>query len=91
MTAGGIPGANDECCPGLSVLNSNFIPDSGQCQGARCYEPVCAACGDGVCGAGENYCSCAANCGNLICVQEYGVDLNRRYSWKGSRVPSLSM
>jgi hypothetical protein len=73
---GGIPGADEECCPGLAVLNSNYIPDGGQCQGAWCYEPVCASCGDGNCGIGENYCSCPDDCGDRTCVHAGGMAMD---------------
>jgi len=68
-----LPDVDDECCPGSEVLNSNWIPEGGECNGTFCYAPVCANCGNGTCGPGENYCSCPDDCGDSQCVQEGGV------------------
>jgi len=65
--------ADGECCDGAEMLNSNFVPDGGECIGTFCYAPVCAKCGNGECGPGENYCSCPEDCGDLDCVQEGGA------------------
>ena len=62
-----------ECCEGLEELNSNWIPEGGECTGTFCYQPVCANCGDGNCGDGENYCSCPDDCGDLQCIQAGGA------------------
>ena len=73
--AEGLPLGNVEnvCCPGSTILNSNWIPDAGACAGTYCYDPVCANCGDGECGKGENYCSCPDDCGDLTCLHEGGL------------------
>lgn len=65
MPAGGnVPVAPDapECCEGLAPIACGAPGPEGVCEpcvGAS----VCAACGDGVCGAGENICNCAQDCG----------------------------
>jgi len=61
------------CCEGSTILNSNWIPDGGDCTGTYCYQPVCANCGDGECGPGENYCSCPDDCSDQDCVQAGGI------------------
>jgi hypothetical protein len=61
--------------PPLEVLNSNYATMAGECLGAWCWEPVCAACGDGVCGVGENYCSCPADCAEYDCLHENGMSM----------------
>jgi len=70
----GMPlGMDETCCPGATELNSSWIAQDGECMGTFCWSPVCANCGDGDCGPGENYCSCPDDCGDLDCVQEGGA------------------
>ncbi len=75
---GFVPGVEEKCCDGLSILNSNFAPGAGSCSGAWCWYPVCANCGDGSCGIGENYCSCPEDCGDQTCVQEHGLAMDEQ-------------
>jgi hypothetical protein len=50
------------CCPGLAPIGCDRPDAAGQCQGGCVGASVCAACGDGVCGPGENVCNCPADC-----------------------------
>jgi hypothetical protein len=53
--------ASPGCCPGLSPISCSSPDASGNCQpclGAS----VCAKCGNGVCGEGENRCNCPQDC-----------------------------
>ncbi len=55
-----VPGA-PECCKGLAKIPCDKPDADGNCQlctGAS----VCAACGDGTCGKGENQCNCPKDC-----------------------------
>lgn len=56
------PDAEPNCCPGLEPIE---LADyhNGQCAYLDCICYVCAACGDGICGAGENPCNCEQDCG----------------------------
>jgi hypothetical protein len=53
------------CCPGLSRIESSQ-PGGGSssmtCNPGIPSVFVCARCGDGICGLGENQCNCAADC-----------------------------
>lgn len=68
---GGIffPGGTETCCEGLvavpecEVIGEGDNPCTPSC---LCKESlVCIACGDGICGDGENVCTCAEDC--LVC------------------------
>lgn len=53
------------CCEGLTAANTSTQLDSGGVCTEEDLNPakVCILCGDGVCGAEENACSCAEDCG----------------------------
>ena len=57
-----VPGALP-CCAGLAAFPCDRPDANGVCPGGCAGAVVCAACGDGVCGAGENACNCALDCG----------------------------
>ncbi|WP_437280824.1 hypothetical protein WME90_09795 [Sorangium sp. So ce375] len=50
------------CCPGLTPIASMERID-GACVTTAPDAHLCAKCGDGACGAGENDCNCPADCG----------------------------
>jgi hypothetical protein len=60
------------CCEGLMEISAAWQPntddtsgsDSGQCMADEDYEGVfiCAKCGNGECGPGEDFCTCPADC-----------------------------
>ncbi len=53
---------NDDCCPNLVEL-SNAAPDNGgNCMAVPDGSFLCGFCGNDVCGPGENYCNCGADC-----------------------------
>ncbi|MCW5833941.1 MAG: hypothetical protein KIS78_16190 [Labilithrix sp.] len=67
VAAGGTLEAKDICsicCPGLARLATEApTGDAGACEDqAPPSVFLCAACGDGTCGAGENACNCPADC-----------------------------
>ena len=49
------------CCPGLVPVQDCFY-EAGGCACPNCPCFVCTACGDGVCGMGENVCNCPEDC-----------------------------
>jgi len=49
------------CCAGLAAI-AESRPEGGECRAAPPSVQVCARCGDGVCGPGENRCNCAEDC-----------------------------
>jgi len=60
------------CCPGLTAVEDTFPvetpePPGWYCEGFDCPCFVCTACGDGVCGPGENGCNCPQDCPGLGC------------------------
>lgn len=57
-----IEGKEGRCCEGLSAIPASR-PEDGECRDAPPSVQVCARCGDGVCGPGENRCNCAGDCG----------------------------
>lgn len=70
------------CCDELTMAYNDLVPHQGSCdfincRAPHCVGPVCIRCGDGVCGPGENYCTCADDCGTLQCVPEGGVAMTR--------------
>ena len=51
------------CCPGLKKIAGNMGVDAeGVCHPAIDGGFVCAKCGDGKCGIGENKCNCPSDC-----------------------------
>jgi hypothetical protein len=61
---------DNQCCQGLTpvfdciaeeVCTADGICES-MCACPNCYCMVCTACGNGICGAGENWCNCEADC-----------------------------
>lgn len=50
-----------ECKSDLSPIPANSYSDLG-CMYPLCSSYVCTKCGDGMCGRGENYCNCQADC-----------------------------
>ncbi len=53
---------NDYCCDGLSETPNSSITNGGECATPLDGSFVCGKCGDGVCGIGENFCRCEADC-----------------------------
>jgi hypothetical protein len=60
-----------ECCPGskpISQCSMDIVCDPAtgkctpQCACLKCLCFTCANCGNGICGPGENFCNCAADC-----------------------------
>lgn len=61
------PGIRSRCCPGLkpiSVVEPILVDEESN--GYQCMlttgVSVCTKCGNGVCGPGENWCNCKADC-----------------------------
>ena len=54
-----------ECCQGLSKISRSKIDSSGNCS-IDCVGvsicAICANCGNGICGLGENKCNCPEDC-----------------------------
>ena len=58
------------CCPGLKKIAGNMGVDAeGVCHPAIDGGFVCAKCGDGKCGIGENKCNCPSDC-SAACAEE---------------------
>jgi hypothetical protein len=55
---------SEKCCEGLVPRQASFFDtDLGQCEKEDSTDGlVCTACGDGVCGVGENQCNCEKDC-----------------------------
>jgi len=49
------------CCFGLEPISCAFFKDS-KCLIPNCFCEVCAKCGNGTCGLGENKCNCPQDC-----------------------------
>jgi hypothetical protein len=67
-----IPNA-PECCPGLAPIGCERPDNEGICPPGCEGATICAQCGNGVCGAGENACNCPADCSGAECVAAGGV------------------
>ena len=73
-----VPGALD-CCEGLSKISCAEPDSEGVCPEACVGAFICANCGDGTCGLGENKCNCPEDCetqtqtcselGGTICLE----------------------
>jgi hypothetical protein len=52
------------CCKGLSGISTAAPNDAGACTEPFHLDPthVCAICGNGTCGPGENRCNCPQDC-----------------------------
>jgi hypothetical protein len=58
------------CCPGLKKISADMGVDAqGVCRQAIDGGVVCAKCGDGKCGIGENKCNCPSDC-SAACAPE---------------------
>jgi hypothetical protein len=57
-------GPSPPCCPGLTRVGTfkGSILRLDDCEPEGNGHAFCIKCGDGVCGIGENACSCAADC-----------------------------
>lgn len=63
---------NDKCCDGLTPISMSRVcntpGDEMGCNKNGCFPPppcdcfICANCGNGVCGLGENRCNCSKDC-----------------------------
>ena len=70
-----VPGA-PECCKGLVKIPCDKPDGNGVCQGCA-GAAVCAACGDNVCGLGENVCNCPSDCkGDCLTLGQGFIDFN---------------
>jgi len=67
-----------ECCPGLKAVGQCsmevFCDPAGvcsaQCGCLKCLCFTCTACGNGLCGPGENFCNCPADCKEPQCMAD---------------------
>jgi hypothetical protein len=53
----------EACCPGLTPIDSTYPSPQAKCM--RSAPPsvmVCTQCGNKICGKGENWCNCPADC-----------------------------
>lgn len=68
---------NESCCSGLEKIDNSTVDDDGSCIQFRNGTFMCAACGDGECGSGENKCNCPDDCGEVepSCIEEGGEGL----------------
>jgi hypothetical protein len=67
------------CKPGLTAIEKDvYAGGESGCGMPMCDCEVCAKCGDGVCGKGENHCNCPKDCkvGEGIYVEPKGPRLN---------------
>lgn len=55
------PGA-PACCAGLTAIGCDQPAADGTCSAKCLGASICAACGNGRCGNGENSCNCPADC-----------------------------
>ena len=52
-----------ECCEGLTAISCSEPTNADVCPGSECVgSMICANCGDGTCGDGENKCNCPEDC-----------------------------
>ena len=58
-----------QCCPGLTAVSQAGLVD-GECVPIPCGCFVCVRCGDGICGPGEDLCSCAQDCDDAACAAD---------------------
>jgi hypothetical protein len=61
-----------QCCPGL-IPGRDVIP-SPDCDLVAVDSAICIACGDGVCGSGENFCNCPEDCSRPDAGTDAGTD-----------------
>lgn len=64
---GGLEVVNNEaytkpCCNGLTSLSTNFDNNCNRTQVKEGSSYICTACGNGICGKGENTCNCPTDC-----------------------------
>ncbi len=58
-------GYDKDCCPGLTKIVNIFKTGAG-CSVSNGETAVCAYCGNGVCGTGENKCNCPGDCKTFV-------------------------
>ena len=54
-------GYAEDCCSGLNKI-PNVFKTGTECSVSNGETAICAYCGNGVCGTGENQCNCPADC-----------------------------
>jgi hypothetical protein len=54
--------APPECCSGLAAIGCSTPDSEGFCGEPCVGAMVCAQCGNGICGLGENICNCPTDC-----------------------------
>jgi hypothetical protein len=54
-------GKEARCCEGLEAIPAGRL-ENGACRPAPPSVRICARCGDGACGAGEDPCNCPGDC-----------------------------
>ena len=55
------------CCPGLELISCEMLGENGECMpGPLGCGGICARCGDGECGEGENPCNCPDDCSQEV-------------------------
>jgi len=62
LNASGVAMGIERCCEGLRAISCEGPDASGACKQTKCATFLCAKCGDGSCGAGENSCNCPEDC-----------------------------
>jgi hypothetical protein len=63
-----------DCCAGLKSILNQIPAGDGTCGGVpNDGSVICANCGNGICGAGENKCNCPADCGQITACAKEGV------------------
>ncbi|MDY0061385.1 MAG: hypothetical protein RBU45_16370 [Myxococcota bacterium] len=62
------------CCPGLAPIPCDQPDEAGGCPAGCRGSAICARCGDGRCGRGENLCNCPADCLGQACVAAADCD-----------------
>jgi len=68
-----VPGA-PSCCAGLAQISCDRPDSSGNCQYGCAGGSICANCGNGVCGEGENKCNCPKDCSPVVCSSTLSAD-----------------
>ena len=68
-----VPGAR-QCCDDLSKISCDEPDSNGNCSAHCIGASICAHCGNGVCGLGENKCNCPEDCDE---AEEEQTDLEK--------------
>lgn len=75
--------AGQSCCENLkNIPDSYFDEEAAECKTEEGEQTICANCGNGECGPGENKCNCPEDCKEEIDISDWQTYQNKEYGFE---------